>query len=678
MNPEELAFKIENLTLNVGEDRIDPETARLIEVYNLDPEDISLGQVILERLKNIKHVEKIDPYPLAIPVDQDVHGPIELGFVSQSERTALSVFGMYPKELCRHILAVGPTGSGKTNLNYQLIQEAHKLPNVKSLVFSFMKEYRPLTRIFPDFYVFRRGQFKMNPLNPMGLDFGKWANYFAEIFGRYEELRIASKGFILKQLYKLAQLYSGKGYPSLFDFLTHIETLWVPRYKKESDYKQSSAARLGGFLISAGIECKCSQGIPLNEILKMNTVIELDGLLPEYQATIISFILNWILLYKLQTDNGLINVVVIDEAQNVFSKQHEKEGISPISTLVSQVRKSKVGLVINVQIPRLLNESVLANTDTKIVLGIGDGRDAELMQDSMGLNYQQQKHMFVLDQEDALVRLGYRFFKPFSVKIPLAYEEQIISDLEIDQNNQKVNKDIARKFKERVHLEDVRAKSQEKEKPSHKKKSLEKKKVRNEGIDISTDERKLLANIRHNPFEYYTKRKKAVGCGISKLNNLRDRLIEKKLITKLEFTTRKQGNDPILFDITVKGLKILGWQLNEFPGAGSFLHRAFQQRIAEEGKKQRYQVSLEKEFNGKRVDVLWMKKGETIGFEVALMSESHEVENIKRCMEAGISQVVSYCRTNEIKKKIEAKLSQQNLFCPVEFRLLGEFIKKEA
>ena len=676
MNPDKLALKIEDLTLNVGEDRIDPETAHLIEVYNLDLEDVDLGLIILERLENVKHTEKVTPYPLAIPVNRDVLGPIRLGYVSNSERTEPSIFGMFPEELCMHVLAVGPTGCGKTNLNYLLMKEAHRFPKIRFLVFSFMREYRPLTKMFLDYYVFRRGQFKINPLHPMGLNFGKWSNYFAEIFARYSELRIASKGFILKQLHNLTRLYSGNGYPSLFDLLAHIEGLRLPRYSKDSNYRDSSTSRLRGFLTSAGEECDCSRGTPINEVLKMNTVIELDGLLPEYQATIISFILNWILLYKLQKDNGLINVIIIDEGQNVFSKQHEKDGISPISTLVSQVRKGKVGLVINAQIPRLLNESVLANTDTKIVLGIGDGRDAQLMHQSMGSNYQQRDFMFSLDQEEALVKLGYRFFRPFGIRIPQAYEEQIIPDQEIEKNNQRLDKHLIKKFKKRISLREILAMGKQ-EHADQKTKNKERTREKILQREFSTDELRVMANIYNQPLVLSSLRSETLFLSSYKFFNIKKKLKEYLCIQEITFSSGKRGQDPKLFDITEQGAQTFGLDFSTMKGGGSFLHRVFQKEIAARGKQQGYQVNLEQEFNGKRVDVLWMKEGETIGFEIALMSANHEVENIKRCIEAGIKHVVSYCRTNEIKKKIEADLSQQNLFFPVDFRLLSEFIKKE-
>ena len=104
------------------------------------------------------------------PDPNKLKGEYDIGSVIYPE-TDYAGFGLREDEFIKHILIVGMTGSGKTNLSFHILRELSK-KGKPFLVFDWKRNYRKLKQLpeFKDLKVIRLGSednsFRFNPLIP--------------------------------------------------------------------------------------------------------------------------------------------------------------------------------------------------------------------------------------------------------------------------------------------------------------------------------------------------------------------------------------------------------------------------------------------------------------------------------------------------------------------------------
>ncbi|MBU0460241.1 MAG: ATP-binding protein [Nanoarchaeota archaeon] len=131
--------------------------------------------------------------------------------------------------------------------------------------------------------------------------------------------------------------------------------------------------------------------------------------------------------YKYYKKKGLLDEkpvisVVLEEAPRVLGKKVLEQGSNIFETLAREGRKFKVGLMAITQLPSEIPKNILANMNTKIILGIAMNSERQAVIESSPQDLSQDnRNIAALDKGEALVTSTFtRFAVP--IKIPLFKE----------------------------------------------------------------------------------------------------------------------------------------------------------------------------------------------------------------------------------------------------------------
>ncbi|MEA3430801.1 MAG: ATP-binding protein, partial [Nanoarchaeota archaeon] len=118
--------------------------------------------------------------------------------------------------------------------------------------------------------------------------------------------------------------------------------------------------------------------------------------------------------------------VVIEEAPRVLGKEVLETGPNIFSTIAREGRKFKVGLTAITQLPSLIPRQILANMNTKIILGIEMAPERQAIIESASQDLStDSRNIASLDKGEAIITSNFaRFATP--VKIPL-FEDYVKS-----------------------------------------------------------------------------------------------------------------------------------------------------------------------------------------------------------------------------------------------------------
>jgi len=145
--------------------------------------------------------------------------------------------------------------------------------------------------------------------------------------------------------------------------------------------------------------------------------------------------------YKFYKMNGTLDEkpvisVVLEEAPRVLGKDALERGSNIFSTIAREGRKFKVGLTAITQLPSLIPREILANMNTKIILGIEmkPERTAIIESASQDLS-EDDRTIASLDIGEALISSNFSKFA-IPVKIPF-FEDIVKKDLQKKENIKK-------------------------------------------------------------------------------------------------------------------------------------------------------------------------------------------------------------------------------------------------
>ncbi len=203
-----------------------------------------------------------------------------------------------------------------------------------------------------------------------------------------------------------------------------------------------------------GIFRKSSGKATINEIIKEvlkgnKIIIDTSSLSNELELLISSMITTEIFSrYKWERKHeteGLIKKkevpavsIVLEEAPRVLGREALESGGNIFSTLAREGRKFKVGVLAITQLPSLIPKEILANLNTKIILGLemAQERLAIINSSSQDLTHD-EKAIASLDKGEALVSSIFSMFA-IPIKIPL-FKEFIRKELEDKRSTFKDN-----------------------------------------------------------------------------------------------------------------------------------------------------------------------------------------------------------------------------------------------
>lgn len=359
-------------------------------------------------------------------------GEYHIGTVIYPDKP-FSEFGLTDQDLLRHVLIVGMTGTGKTNLvRHLLIQLANQ--SKPFLVFDWKQNYRRLKQlqVLRGTRVIRLGDeqcgFHFNPLiPPPGIHPRHWMAMFIDVCKHAYFLGQGVEYFLRKaidQLYEQFGVYRGsRKYPTFLE----LEKVLVREYVKGREMLwMSSAKRAVASLTFKGIlreTLNVRQNIGMDQLLKRNVIIEMDNLANLEKTFMVEALMLWLYHYKksLGKSENLDHVTVIEEAHHVLSARKERaEGEETIiESTLRMIREFGEGVIVVDQEPSKLSESVIANTSTKICFNLGSGKDISEMSRSMNLTLEEMRYIDKLKTGEGIVKLKNRFVEPIKVRVPL-------------------------------------------------------------------------------------------------------------------------------------------------------------------------------------------------------------------------------------------------------------------
>ena len=567
-----------------------------------------------------------------------IDGEIKIGFVYDNIRKIKYPFGISRYELNQHMLECGRSGAGKTTVLLIILSNLIHL-NIPFWIFDFKRDYRSLIRSSNNIHIFNKNNFRFNPLTPpKGTEPVQWASVFIDIFFQnfYQGAATAAKNIFLDVLLKL---YERKEYITFNDVCNEF-TRMLHNEKCPNNIKESIRTimvRLKPFNLIMGNAIN-GPGFNMENLLNKQVVLELDGLMIEYQTFLATLIFHWIFTYRLNlAERGeLKHLLLFDEAKRLFSL-----GIPMVGQLVSLAREVGQGLILADQMPSCLDYATHANVYTTITLNLAATKDINAISSAMGLNIDQKQALNSLPLKTAVVKLAGRYTKPFQIHIPNLVVDKNITDIELATY-------MKPKLDALVPASQPQASTQSEPEPE------KEAPVQKTATEISENGLSLLWDIKNRPYIPATKRQQSIGISTHMGQKIYSELIDKDFVKVHMVKVNSRGCPQKFHELTSKAIALIGPQ-NLGPGKGGFVHRLHQQRLKKVFERQGYKVKIEEYKNGKNADLGLTKGNKSIAVEIA-MSPQGEISNIEKDLAAGWNEVWTLCNSETILLTIEKDL----------------------
>lgn len=409
-------------------------TRRLWSLYLLSADRMSQQEHLdLLRVMADQHVyaDYCRRVLLPPPLSEALKGKYALGTVMYPEGN-FAKLGLRDKEMAKHILIVGMTGAGKTNLSFQLLRELAR-NGVPFLVFDWKRSYRGLKALegFENLKFIDVGKgnsdFRFNPLiPPQGTDAKHWLGLLIDVMSHAFFYGHGVEYFLrqgIDELYSRFGNYEGKeDYPTFSDlrvllqktFVRGREMLWM------SSVKRVLAALTEPSVLAETLNVRRGSGI--ESLLNNQVILEMDDLPALEKTFLVEAMLLWV--YQFRKGGGrqgdFQHAIFIEEAHHVLSgaKEAKLGQETVIEGVVRMIREFGEGVVIVDQEPSKLSKSIIANTNCKICFNLGNGADVKIMSGAMGLELEEEKAIDQLKVGHAIVKLKDRFREPLHVRVP--------------------------------------------------------------------------------------------------------------------------------------------------------------------------------------------------------------------------------------------------------------------
>lgn len=638
----------------------------------------------------------------AYPAPEEAHGEYLLGYIDNQGKTY--PFYLRESEMIKHLLFLGASGSGKSNLVLLLVTQL--LPNGKPfLIIDWKRNYRDLLA-FPettgyDILVFTVGRdvcpFHFNALiPPAGTSPHVWLAKMIEIISHAYFLGegvmyILSKA--IDAVYKEFNVYNGcKVWPTFRNVLHYIENY---ECKGRETQWLASALRAVAMLCFGEMDRTLNTGhYSIDQLLEKNVVLEVDPLTDSAKIFLTEALLLWIHHYRMAEGKReeWKHTTVIEEAHHILSRKLQMiSGTETITDIIlREIREFGESLIIVDQDPSLLSVPALGNTYTTVCLNLKAGNDINVMRSVLNLDFQDKGFLSKLGVGQAIVKLQGRWPDPFLVQIPrVNITKGRITDEDLQNKMTKFYEELERSRPEMELAEESRLKIPT-IKREEKKRKIETIETENEEqterrtnkleilAELSEDERRLLIDIHENEISQVGKRYERLGLNTYQGNKAQQALVTKELIKAVKLPSfEKRGYWGKTFELTEKGKKVvaaLGYSIpdTETLRRGGLQHRHLIKLIAGKLQQEGHQVTEEAPVgDGKTTDLLIDAK---IAIEVE-RSLDNIVANVKKNLAKDLTVVVA-CSAEADRLQAEKLLRDSGLIDQVTIVNATELLNK--
>ena len=288
---------------------------RLWRAYLVEDTD---GKREIEQILNMLYVDNLNTDfssknidILVPPPAENVRGEYPIGQVTYAGKK-LYPFCLREHDWIKHVLIVGASGSGKTNLCFQVLKNfIHK--KKPFLVLDWKRNYRDIiTESYgKDVRIYTVGRdvapFRFNPLiPPPGTSAKTWLKKLIEIIAHATYVGEGVMYLLQKALDKTYNdfgLYGSKpvtNYPTLKDLLTTIES--TDAKGREAGWMSSTLRALGALTFGeTGKTFNVRRQSDMVDLLNHHVILEMDSLTNTDKIFLVESILLWIHHYRLSS-----------------------------------------------------------------------------------------------------------------------------------------------------------------------------------------------------------------------------------------------------------------------------------------------------------------------------------------------------------------------------------------
>ncbi len=434
---------------------VDPEAARNAWLFFLAAEGPErqaaddLLDLLLYQAIDADYERRIllDPPPAGL-----CDGQYRLGTVLYPSGRAFAPFGIREEEWIKHILIVGMTGSGKTNLGFLILRELWRQQK-PTLVFDWKRNYRDLLQLpeMQEARVYTIGRdilpLRFNPLlPPPGTKPGEWIMRLVDVV---KHAYFVGEGveYLLREaidrVYQECGLFeeTPRQSPNFFQVRAYVTAKRLQG--RMSLWKASAVRVLESLCFTHGLGPVVNTNAPWahREILSRPVILELDALSDADKIFFTEALILWIYeMRKAEPKREIFkHALLIEEGHHVLSQAKENhEGVETImETSLRQIREFGEAVIVIDQEPTKLSNSIKANTYTKFVFNLGNGRDKEDIARCLGLDDEERLYIDRLGVGEAVVSTKRPGLVPLHVRNPLAgVRKGIITDLRLSESRE--------------------------------------------------------------------------------------------------------------------------------------------------------------------------------------------------------------------------------------------------
>lgn len=363
---------------------------------------------------------------------------IEIGNLYHMGREEDGVNGKIPVKLdmdslTMHTFITGSTGKGKSNAIYSLLervleknQDVDRRAKVTFLVIEPAKgEYKDKFGHYKDVMVYGTNKKKMDLLRIDPFSFPEDVHVLEHIDRLIEIFNVcwpmyAAMPAVLKDAIERAYInagwdlteseckYAGKFgknlYPSFLDVLKMINVVMEEsKYSADSkgDYTGALCTRVKSLTNGIYRQIFTSDELSNEELFDSNVIVDLSRVgSVETKALLMGLLIMKMQEYRMSsnTENNhrLKHLTVLEEAHNLLKRTSSEQNsdsanllgksVEMLTNSIAEMRTYGEGFVIADQAPGLLDMAVIRNTNTKIILGLPDISDRELVGKAAALN----------------------------------------------------------------------------------------------------------------------------------------------------------------------------------------------------------------------------------------------------------------------------------------------------
>lgn len=252
-------------------------------------------------------------------------------------------------------------------------------------VFDQKQDTRHLAKLGQGIFALRLDtDLRFNPFEPYaGVNRDRWRQVVIDLLCQGTDLLLGSKTYALDALHCLATRMHPLA-PTVREFAEFIQEdmKHMRPYSPSRQYAERVLGRLGALLVCLGRTFDCRRGFPIEHLVRMNLVFEMDGIESMSAQFLLRALLfavyHWWMDHRPRT-GAVEHIIVIDEAQNVVSPLEEakhESGIPFIDLMVQRAGEFGMRFVLCSQSSRLAY-AIKENSRTTVAFNLPEGSELD-------------------------------------------------------------------------------------------------------------------------------------------------------------------------------------------------------------------------------------------------------------------------------------------------------------